>query len=111
MAERLTESPDDIVLEIVFSAISSPIIVIAKSQTSALPLPMCGESAVCGSDMNVEFTSREISTFVCMPPVNGFHKGGWKTHAFDCRRGQIVHPRQICRTYRSRVQCHTSGGN
>jgi len=76
MAERLTESPDDIVLEIVFSMISSPIIVMAKSQISALPLPVCGESAVRSSDMNVKFTSKEISTFVYMPPVNRLSQGG-----------------------------------
>ena len=46
MAERLTESPDDVVLEIVFSMISSPIVVMAKSQISAVPLPVCGESVV-----------------------------------------------------------------
>ena len=75
MAERLTESPDDTVLETVFSMVSSTIIVIVKSQISASPLPECGQSAARGSDLNVEFTSGEISTFVYTPPVNRLSQG------------------------------------
>jgi len=75
MAERLTAPPDDTVLETVFSVVSSGIIVIVKSQISASSLPEYGQSAVRGSEMKVEFTSEEISTFVYTPLVNGFSRG------------------------------------
>ena len=84
VAERLTESTDGIVF------------------------PECDQPAVCGSDTKMKFTSGKIST-----PLRSisFYKSVRKTYAIGCGRGQIVCTRQICRTYRSRAQCHASGGN
>lgn len=57
VAEYLTTSPDDAVFDILFSVISSTIFAIQKSQIRGSPLPECGEPVVCGSSVNVEFTS------------------------------------------------------
>ena len=52
-------------------------------------------SARSSSDMDVKFTSSDISTFVYAPLVDRFSQGGVrKTHAFDCERGQIAHTRR-----------------
>jgi len=75
MAERLTESPDDTVLETVFSVVSSTTIEMVGSQISASSLPDCGQSAARGSEVKVEFTPEEISTFVYTPPFNRLSQG------------------------------------
>ena len=63
MAEYLTMSPDDTVFTVVFSVISSTIFAILKSQINGSPLQRRGQPVVGGSDVNMEFTSGEMSTF------------------------------------------------
>jgi len=75
-AEYLTKPPDATVIEIVLSLTSSTILAIPKSQTCGSPLPVCGQPLVCGSDVNVGFTSGETSTFFYVPSVNRVSQGG-----------------------------------
>jgi hypothetical protein len=77
-AEYLATFPDDIVFEIELSLLSSPILAIPKSQICGSPLPLCSQLLFRRWVENEEFTSGEISTFLCAPSVGRLQENAIK---------------------------------